>query len=165
MNASNAQDYKNVLGRFCTGVTVVASLDDGEPVGFTCQSFAALSLAPPLISLSPRVGSATWSRIRRSGRFAVSMLAADQRPVADRFARSGVDKFAGVGWHPSPAGTPVIDGALGWVECTLRQEIEAGDHTIVVGSVDALGAAPTGAPLLFFRGKYFDAGMKDSVIA
>lgn len=166
MKSSDARDYKNVLGHFCTGVAVVAALDDGKPVGFTCQSFSALSLTPPLISLSPRTGSLTWPRIRRSGLFAVSVLAADQQPVADRFARSGIDKFVGIDWHPSPAGVPVIDGALGWVQCTLVQEIEAGDHTIVVASVDELGGANTdAAPLLFFRGKYFDSGMKESVIS
>lgn len=89
----NVRDYKTVLGHFCTGVTVVASIDDGEPTGFTCQSFSALSLEPPLVLVCVRKESATWPGIRKSGLFAVSVLAADQQSVGDRFARSGVDRF------------------------------------------------------------------------
>lgn len=160
---TNVQEYKSVLGRFCTGVTVVTSLDGGEPVGFTCQSFSALSLDPPLVLVCPQKGSTTWPRIRRSGRFAVSMLTADQQAVGERFGRSGADKFAGVGWRPSPAGMPLISGALAWVECSVADEVDAGDHTVVVAAVTGLGTGPARDPLLFFRGKFFDLDMKEAV--
>ncbi|MYU23470.1 flavin reductase family protein [Streptomyces sp. SID8352] len=159
----NARDYKAVLGHFCTGVTVVTSREGGEPVGFTCQSFSALSLDPALVLVSVQKTSTTWPRIRKSGLFAVSVLAADQQAVGNRFARSGTDKFAGVPWRPSPAGLPLIDGALAWVECAVVDEIDAGDHTIVVASVTGLDTGAAGEPLLFFRGRYLEPEMRGAV--
>lgn len=158
---TQTQRYKSVLGRFCTGVTVVTSLEDGVPTGFTCQSFSALSLDPPLVLVCVRKESATWPGIRRTGRFAVSVLASDQRPVGDRFARSGVDRFAGVAWRPSPAGMPLIDGALAWVECSVAHEVDAGDHTVVVAAVTAMETGTARDPLLYYRGTYLgDEGRK-----
>lgn len=161
----NVRDYKTVLGNFCTGVTVVASTENGEPVGFTCQSFSALSLDPALVLVGVQKGSATWPRIRKSGLFAVSMLAADQQSIGNRFARSGVDKFAGVEWWRSPAGAPFISDALAWVECSVVDEMEAGDHTIVVAAVTSLETGTERDPLLFFRGRYleFELDMREAV--
>lgn len=160
----NVRDYKTVLGHFCTGVTVVASIDDGEPSGFTCQSFSALSLEPPLVLVCVRKESATWPGIRKSGLFAVSVLAADQQSVGDRFARSGVDRFAGVEWRPSPAGMPLIGGALAWVECSVVDEVDAGDHTVVVAAVTGLETGKARDPLLFFRGRYLESDRREAVI-
>jgi flavin reductase (DIM6/NTAB) family NADH-FMN oxidoreductase RutF len=102
---------RDVLGHFATGVVVVtARQTDGTLLGFTCQSFASLSLDPPLISFAPARSSSTWPRIREAKNFCVNVLAADHRDLSAGFARSGtaVDKFAGVDWCPAPSGAPVI---------------------------------------------------------
>lgn len=146
--------FRNVLGHFCSGVTIVTSLDAGEPVGFACQSFQSLSLRPPLVSFAPSLTSTTWPRIKRSGRFAVNVLAEGQHDLCRTFAVSGADKFAGVDWSPSRSGSPVLAGALAWIDCEIVNEYEAGDHVIVVGRVDALDAEPAARPLLFFRSAF-----------
>lgn len=152
---------REVLGHFATGVVVVTAAGPGGPLGFTCQSFSSLSLDPPLVSLAPARTSSTWPRIRQVGTFCVNVLADDHEQHSVRFARSGVDRFSGVGWAPGPDGTPVLDGVAAWVVATLEHEYDGGDHTIVVGRVRALGADPTRTPLLFHRGRYgrlHDAG-------
>jgi len=146
--------FRDVLGHFASGVVVVTAAGPDGPLGFTCQSFASLSLAPPLVSFSPSRTSTTWPQIRAIGRFCVNVLAADQQPHSDRFARSGTDKFAGVRWRPGPSGAPVLDGVCAWIDCALWREYDGGDHTIAVGHVAALGADTARTPLLFHRGTY-----------
>ncbi|GAA3231151.1 hypothetical protein GCM10017691_24810 [Pseudonocardia petroleophila] len=124
------------------------------PLGFTCQSFSSLSLEPPLVSFAPSRTSTTWPRIREVGAFCVNVLAADHQELSSGFARSGVDKFAGVSWRPAPSGAPVLDGVSAWIDCALRDEFDGGDHTIVVGQVQDLGADAARLPLLFYRGRY-----------
>jgi flavin reductase (DIM6/NTAB) family NADH-FMN oxidoreductase RutF len=148
---------RDVLGHFATGVVVVtAQGSDGRPLGFTCQSFASLSLDPPLVSFAPARTSSTWPRIRDIGTFCVNVLAADHRELSVGFARSGptLDKFAGVDWCPAPSGAPVLEGVSAWIDCTLWAEHDGGDHTIAVGRVLDLGADPSRLPLLFYRGGY-----------
>lgn len=147
-------DYKSVLGRFCTGVTVITAMADGVPVGFTCQSFSALSLEPPYVCFCPSRTSTSWPRIRAAGRFCINILAADQEDVCRSFARSGADKFAGVRWLPSPNGSPVLGGSLAWVDCTLEREVDGGDHTIAIARVTGLSERRDAAPLLFYRSAF-----------
>jgi 3-hydroxy-9,10-secoandrosta-1,3,5(10)-triene-9,17-dione monooxygenase reductase component len=135
-------------------VTVVTSIDGAEPVGFACQAFAALSLDPPLVLFCPRRSSVTWKRIERAGHFCVNVLAEDQRDVSRVFGTSGVDKFAGLGWSPSPAGAPVLDGALTWADCRIEAVHPEGDHQVVIGRVTELGAVRDARPLLFYKGRY-----------
>jgi 3-hydroxy-9,10-secoandrosta-1,3,5(10)-triene-9,17-dione monooxygenase reductase component len=147
--------FRRALGNFCTGVTVIAALGaDGEPVGFACQSFAALSLDPPLVLFCPGRSSHTWPAIEAAGTFSVNVLAHDQRDLSTVFGRSGDDKFATVAWTPSPAGVPVLDGVLTWMDCSVEQVLDGGDHWIVVGRVTALGEQQGTRPLLFYRGAY-----------
>jgi 3-hydroxy-9,10-secoandrosta-1,3,5(10)-triene-9,17-dione monooxygenase reductase component len=152
--SAEAAAFRQVLGHFCTGVTVITTADGGRPAGFACQAFAALSLAPPLVLFCPSRSSATWPVIERAGHFCANVLADGQQELARRFGTSGGDKFAGVGWSPSPSGAPVLDGALTWVECAVEAVHEAGDHYLVVGRVTGLGACRAGRPLLFYRGRY-----------
>lgn len=144
---------RSVLGHFCSGVVVVTAFDD-EPVGFTCQSFASLSLDPPLVSFCPSRTSTTWPRIRDRARFCVNVLSDHHQPLSDGFSRSGADKFAGVSWTSAPSGAPVLEGAGAWVDCTLWNEYDGGDHTIAVGRVEAIGVDRTRRPLVFYRGRY-----------
>lgn len=145
---------KSVLGRFCTGVTVIAAADAAGPVGFTCQSFSALSLDPPAVCLCPAKTSTSWPRIRDAGRFCVNILAADQEDLCRAFARSGADKFAGVRWSRSPNGSPLLAGATAWLDCAVDREVDGGDHTIVVARVTDLAGHREAPPLLFYRSAF-----------
>ena len=143
--------FKDAMSRFTTGVTIVSGIDDGEPVGFTCQSFVSLSIEPPIIAVAPARTSTSWPRIAGSGSFCVNVLSEDQEALCKGFAVSGGTKFAGVDWHPAPGtGSPVIEGSLAWVDCRVELVHDAGDHELILGRVLDLGAAE-GSPLLFFR--------------
>jgi len=146
--------FRRVFGHFCTGVTVVTTVDDGVPAGFACQAFAALSLDPPLVLFCPSGGSQTWRRIRQAGHFGVNVLADDQRELSRVFGGKGADKFAGVPWSLSTGGVPVLAGALTWAACRIEAVHPAGDHDVVVGLVTELGACRDARPLLFYRGRY-----------
>ncbi|MDT7702053.1 MAG: 3-hydroxy-9,10-secoandrosta,3,5(10)-triene-9,17-dione monooxygenase reductase component [Pseudonocardiales bacterium] len=152
--AVTAATMRDVLGHFVSGVVVVTAQGPDGPLGFTCQSFASLSLAPPLISFSPARTSSTWPRIREVGSFCVNILAEDHQEVSNAFARSGTDKYAGKNWRPAPSGAPILDGVSAWIDCTLWNEYDGGDHTVVVGRVTDLGADPARLPLTFYRGSY-----------
>ena len=156
MTAENGarQLYRQVLGHFCTGVTVITSCDAAGPAGFTCQSFTALSLDPPLVMFCPGRSSATWPRIERAGHFCANVLADDQRELARVFAGSSASRFDGVGWSPAPTGAPVLDGVLAWVTAEVADVHEAGDHYVVTGRVTGLRACRPGPPLLFYKGRY-----------
>ena len=145
---------RDVLGHFVSGVTVVTAMAADGPVGFTCQSFSSLSLDPPLVAFAPARTSTTWPRLRSAGRFCVNVLAEEQSDLSRQFARSGADKYAGVGWAPSPHGSPMIEGVVAWIDSELWAEYDGGDHTIVVARVLDLGADASRAPLLFHRGAY-----------
>ncbi|QUQ63124.1 3-hydroxy-9,10-secoandrosta-1,3,5(10)-triene-9,17-dione monooxygenase reductase subunit [Kutzneria sp. CA-103260] len=155
--------FRHVLGHFCTGVTVVTTMAGDAPVGFACQSFAALSLDPPLVLFCPDKRSGTWPAIRENGLFCVNVLAEDQRAVSRRFGTRGADRFSGTGWRPSPSGCPVLEGVLTWIDCKVEDVHDAGDHHVVVGRVTELGECRDGQPLLFYRGAYAATGSQGSV--
>lgn len=143
--------FREVLGHFATGVTVVTAVEEGTPVGFTCQSFTSLSLDPPMVALAPGKSSTSWPRIAQAGAFCVNILSDGQEALGRTFAVSGGDKFAGVSWAPGPvAGTPVLEGSLAWLECALEAIHDAGDHELVVGKVLDMGVG-RGRPLVFYR--------------
>ena len=146
--------FRNAMGNFCTGVVVATGMYEGAPVGFAAQSFISLSLDPPLVGLCPGKTSSSWPKIRESGAFCINILAADQKAVCDAMAQSGGDKFAQFEWRAGVTGAPVLADVVGFVECTLEAEHEAGDHTIAVGRVQAFEIAREEQPLLFFRGAY-----------
>ena len=145
--------FREALGHFATGVTVVTAMEEAQPVGFTCQAFTSLSLDPPLVALAPAKSSTSWPRIAAAGAFCVNILGEHQEALCRSFAVSGGDKFRGVGWHPGVLGTPVLEGSLAWVECELGTIQDAGDHELVTGRVVDLGVGE-GRPLVFFRGGF-----------
>lgn len=153
-SAVDRQVMRTVLGHFVSGIVVITGSDADGPIGFTCQSFASLSLDPPLIMFSPSLTSVSWPRIRASGVFCVNVLAAEHADYSNTFARSGGDKFATVDWAPAPSGSPILEGVGAWIDCTLDNEYPGGDHTIVIGWVTGLGADPDRLPLLYYRGGY-----------
>ena len=152
-------EFRRVLGHFATGVAVVTAPPGtaGEPpAGFACQSFSSLSLDPPLVTFMVGRTSTTWPRIARAGVFCVNVLSAGQDGLCRAFAVSGADKFAGVEYDAAPvSGSPRLAGTLAWIDCAIQAVHPGGDHLIVVGRVNALGA--TGEekrPLLFHRGRF-----------
>jgi 3-hydroxy-9,10-secoandrosta-1,3,5(10)-triene-9,17-dione monooxygenase reductase component len=130
-------------------------MDSEGPTGFTCQSFTALSLDPPLVLFCPAKSSSTWQRIERAGRFCANVLADGQREAARQFASKVPDKFEGVEWSPSASGLPLIEEALAWVDAEVETIHDGGDHHVVIGRVLDLGARTTlMPPLLFYRGRF-----------
>ncbi|MGW2647022.1 flavin reductase family protein [Streptomyces sp. NPDC001393] len=155
-------EFRRVLGNFASGVTVITAPPAGgehAPAGFACQSFASLSLEPPLVCFMVGRTSATWPRIARAGVFCVNVLSAGQDELCRAFAVSGADKFAGVPYDAAPAsGSPRLAGAAAWIDCTVHAVHTGGDHLIVVGRVAALGTVEPGDPLLFHRGRFARLG-------
>jgi 3-hydroxy-9,10-secoandrosta-1,3,5(10)-triene-9,17-dione monooxygenase reductase component len=151
--------FRTVLSHFASGVVVITGRDAaGQPIGMTAQSFTALSLDPPLVLVCPSRDSTTWPRI--SGRrFAVNVLAADQREVSAVFARRGAEKFDAVEWYPGPNDMPLLAGAIAQLECDLEAVHPGGDHYIAIGRLRSIVAADTErSPLIFFRSRYWMAG-------
>ena len=147
--------FRGVLGHFGSGVVVVTATVDGAPLGMTCQSFASVSLDPPLVSFCVAKKSRRHPRIRDTGRFCVNVLAVDQADLSQAFAVDDANRWAGVAWEqPADADSPVLAGSHAWIDCRLDTEFPAGDHTIVLGRVTALGADSTREPLLYYRGRY-----------
>lgn len=149
--------FRNAMGRFASGVTVVTGIEGDDPIGFTCQSFYSVSLEPSLVSICVMKSSTTYPRIREAGAFLVNVLHRDQLELSNQFARRGTDKWAGVEWTRSGSGLPVLAGCLIWVECRIYAEHDAGDHVIVVGEVVSMGGLEDEElhePLLFFKGRY-----------
>lgn len=153
-SGTDPDTMRSVLGHFPSGVTIVTGMRPDGPAGFTCQSFSSLSLDPPQVLVLPSRGSTSWPGIAETGRFCVNVLAAEQGELSTTFARSGTDKFAGVGWTSSPSGSPILDGATAWIDCTLHAVHDGGDHLIVVGDVVDLAIATGSPPLIFHRGSY-----------
>lgn len=150
MSGLDQARFREVLGHFATGVTIVTAMEEGEPVGFSCQSFSALSLDPPMVLLAPAKSSTSWPRIARAGAFCVNILSEHQEALCRAFAVTGGDKFDGVEWTPGITGAPLIAGALAVVECTLGAIYEGGDHELVTGNVVMMEIGQ-GSPLLFYR--------------
>ena len=147
--------YRDVMGAFPSGVTIVTTQGENGPVGFTCQSFYSVSIDPPLVSFSIARTSKSLAAVRASGRVVINFLGAAQRHLSAQFARSGTDKWAGVAWTPADDnGSPVLDEVTGWVAGDVEREIEAGDHLIFLVRVRALHTSPDVEPLVFHRGSY-----------
>lgn len=152
----DSSHFREALGHYASGITVISSRIDGEPVGFTCQSFYSVSIAPPLVSFSVMSSSYSYPKISRAGRFAVNILSNKQVWISNQFARRGEDKWHGVEWMESTLGNPLIAGCLHWLDCEIHSEHAAGDHLIVIGEVKALSlkAAAAKQPLLYYKGQY-----------
>lgn len=146
--------FRRILGHFPTGVVVIAAIDCGEPVGMTMGSFTSVSLDPPMVGFFPGKSSTSWPRIAQAGRFVVNILAAHQVDLCRAFAARGADKFASCTWRSADNGAPVINGAIAWIECSISQVFDVGDHWFVLGDVASLTADGGSDPLVFFRGQY-----------
>lgn len=151
----DSRHFRSVLGTYPTGVCVITAVDEaGGRLGLVVGSFTSISLDPPLVGFFPDKRSSTWPRIEATGRFCVNVLGADQLELCERFAARGEDKFAELAHGHSPAGLPLLDDAIAWIDCRLERVEEVGDHWLVVGAVEALDRCEHGTPLMFFRGQY-----------
>jgi flavin reductase (DIM6/NTAB) family NADH-FMN oxidoreductase RutF len=156
-----AADFRNAIGHFATGVTVVTSVGaDGEPVGTTANAVSSLSLDPPLVLVCFDRASMTLEAVRAHGAFAVNVLAAPQRHLSANFARRGLTAaWDEVRHRPGPTGSPRLEGVLAALECTVEHYLPGGDHEIVIGRVrDVETSGDDVAPLVFWRGGYAALG-------
>lgn len=147
-------EMRRAMGNFATGVTVVTGLSGGEPYGFACQSFASVSLEPPLVLFCADHRGRAWPEIQKAGRFAVNVLGEDQFDLGNRFGSSKGLKYTGLDWEVSCWGTPSLQGVLVRVHAEVLSVTVAGDHDIVLGRVLELETPGRGQPLLFFRGRF-----------
>lgn len=149
-------DLRAALGQFATGVTIVTARDaQGGLVGLTANSFNSVSLSPPLILWSLGIHAGTLPGFRTATHYAINVLAADQRVLAERFCRRGIDRFEGTPWSPGITGAPIIEGASAVFECSQYSQHEAGDHIVFVGKVEHCSRRVGVAPLLFHGGRFF----------
>ncbi len=147
--------FRQALGCFATGVTLVTTIDrEGRPIAVTVNSFSSVSLEPPLVLFSLARTAARFADFETAGRFAINVLAAEQRQLSDRCARSGQDLLGGVPHRLGAHGCPLIEGALATFECRTEARHDGGDHDIFVGAVDAITNAEADEPLLYYCGRY-----------
>jgi flavin reductase (DIM6/NTAB) family NADH-FMN oxidoreductase RutF len=151
-----AQAFRAALGAFATGVTIVtARTASGELIGLTANSFNSVSMNPPLVLWSLARAAGSLGAFSAGSHYAINILAADQKALAERFATKGAERWAGVDYALGVSGAPVLQGALATFECFNRSQYEEGDHVIFVGEVERCARAATGAPLLFHGGRFY----------
>jgi flavin reductase (DIM6/NTAB) family NADH-FMN oxidoreductase RutF len=154
--------FRNVLGHYPTGVSIVTSDVAGSgPVGMVVGTFNSLSLDPPLVSFMPAKSSTTWPKIQSSGSFCVNVLGASQGELSRQFSAPGGRKFDGVDWRPAPTGSPILSGVTAWVDCKIEQVFDSGDHEIVVGRVVDLKVESDELPMTFLRGRFGQVHLPD----
>ncbi|MEE2767700.1 MAG: flavin reductase family protein [Actinomycetota bacterium] len=148
------EQYRKVLGRYPTGVTLVTSADQDGLLAIVIGSFVSVSLDPPLVGFLPGKASSTWPRIEATGVFCVNVLADHQENLANRFFHKDGDPWADAPWHPAASGAPIIEGCVAGIDCAIAEITEAGDHWFVMGEVTGVEYADEGSPLVFLGGKY-----------
>ena len=148
------RDFRNALGTYATGVTIItAATPEGKPYGLTCNSFASVSLNPPLVLWSLLIYSQGMSIFQNASHFAVNVLGASQQALATKFANSSTDRFAGVAWTPGLGNAPILADSVANFQCRAVNRYYGGDHVIFLGAVEAY-AYNRQEPLLFARGGY-----------
>lgn len=147
-----ARQFRDALGCFGTGVTVVTAQTEDGPLGMTANSFSSLSLDPPLVLWAPAKSSSRFAHFSNAQRFAIHIMAEDQHDLAHHFAQTGYG-FDAFDWTTSDAGVPILAGCLARFECHLAATHDAGDHAILVGYVDKAAFRP-GKGLIFKQGQY-----------
>jgi len=148
------EDFRNACARFATGVAIATVADaGGTPHGLTVNSFASVSLEPPLVLICIAKTATAYSVFQRAEGFAINVLRAEQSVLSQRFAAKQEDRFEGLPWRPGLYGAPVLDGVLAVLECAMHSSFEAGDHTVFIGRVEKAGWHD-GAPLVYFSSAY-----------
>ena len=159
MHRVESAQFRQLLGRFATGVTVLTTrTPDGEAIGMTASSVASVSLEPPLVLVSVDRRHEMHTALEAASTFVLNILAADQEAISRRFAGDEPNRFSGVGFRPNKQGIAVLDGVLAHIECEKHTAIAAGDHTVFFGLVVG-GSVTDRQPLLYYRGGY--AGLRE----
>ncbi|WP_211259852.1 flavin reductase family protein [Streptomyces violens] len=153
-NAVDQRAFRDVMGHLPTGVVAITGVEaeTSQPAGMIVGTFQSLSLTPALVTFSVDRSSTSWPKIRSGGRFSASVLAEHQTDVCKALSRKSGDKFEGVEWVPSPEGSPQFLGASAWIDCEIEQELDGGDHVIVIGRVLRMDSGYS-EPLVFHKGK------------
>ena len=152
----SSHEFRTALGMFATGVTIVtARAGDGSVIGLTANSFNSVSLDPPLVLWSLARAAASLAAFSNGSHYAINVLAADQKALAERFALKGADRWRDVGFDEGIGGAPLLHGAAATFECFNRSRYEEGDHVIFVGEVERCSFRPGASPLLFHGGRFF----------
>ena len=150
------EEFRSALGTFATGVTIVTGRDaNGQRIGLTANSFNSVSLAPPLVLWSLARAAGSMPAFTRGSHYAINILAAEQRELAERFSRKQSDRFSGVSFQEGAGGAPILEGAAAVFECFNRSRYEEGDHVIFVGEVERCHRREGASPLIFHGGRYF----------
>jgi 3-hydroxy-9,10-secoandrosta-1,3,5(10)-triene-9,17-dione monooxygenase reductase component len=151
--------FREVMGHFATGITVVTTFDGEQPQGITVNALSSVSLEPALVMVALDRRRFITPSVRSAGRYAVNVLGGDQQALSDCFAHApvspGREAFCGASWRRGPTGLPLIDGSIATLECTIVQTFTAGDHDLFIGQVDSLEEHRQDvAPLLYYRRRY-----------
>ena len=154
----NGADFRNALGAFATGITVITTQGVDHPFGMTANAFSSVSLDPPLVLICVISGTHGAETIERNGVFAVNILGDDHEPISRYFSSKdrprGPEAFSEIPQFFAVTGSPILEGAAGYLDCRLHAAHEAGDHLVFIGEVVALGHNPDAKPLLFHGGRY-----------
>ena len=151
-----APEFRSALGRFATGVTIVTARSaKGELIGLTANSFNSVSMSPPLVLWSLARAAGSMPTFRAGSHYAINILAADQKALAERFAAKGEERWSGVAFDEGACGAPLLRGAAATFECFNRSRYEEGDHVIFVGEVEACTHRADASPLLFHGGRFY----------
>jgi flavin reductase (DIM6/NTAB) family NADH-FMN oxidoreductase RutF len=152
----SAPEFRAALGMFATGVTIVtARTAEGQLIGLTANSFNSVSLAPPLVLWSLSRAAASMAAFSGGSHYAINVLAADQKALAERFALKGADRWSGVTYDLGAGGAPLLHGAAATFECFNRSRYEEGDHVVFIGEVERCAHRTGASPLLFHGGRYY----------
>lgn len=148
------RELRDITGTFATGVTVITTKnEENYPVGMTANSFSALSLSPSLVLINLDKKVSLYKHFMEAENFAVNILNADQEYLSRQFSRKNIDRFEGIDYEDDITGAPILKYVLGYLDCTVVNRYDGGDHTIIIGETKG-GKAKEGSPLLFFKGKY-----------
>ena len=160
MHGVEPPQFRQLLGQFATGVTVITARapdPDGRPIGMTASSVASVSLDPPLVLVAVSREHDMHAALAAAQYFVLNVLAADQEALSRRFAADHPDRFSGVGYRESRFAVPILEGVLAHIECEKQQAVPGGDHTVFFGLVIG-GSVTNRSPLLYYRGGY--AGLR-----
>ena len=160
MKPIDSKQLRSVLGSYPTGVTIVTTVDAlAQPVGVTVNSFASLSLDPPLVSWCLRRSSYSLLAFRHSRRFTINVLGSSHSALCTRFAKGDPNKWHGIPFQLGGNGCPSLEQSIAALECTHVGEHDAGDHVLFIGEIKQAWAAQGAHPLVFFRGGYYELAL------
>ena len=164
LSSFDNRELRSAFGSFMTGVTIVTTAGiDGQPRGFTANSFTSVSLEPPLLMVCIGKSAASVDVFRQAQGFAVNILSEAQKDTSVLFASKRPDKFEAAGWRPGPFGNPLIEGSAAWFDCARYQVIDAGDHIILMGRIEAFSYTDAN-PLGYARGHYITLGLEQAAV-